>query len=131
MSVNAFGVIFTAVAPPGLGGRRRGPRECETVRLLSASEPGINLKIDEGMKILSFLFPGFTALDLIGPTTVWGLMPGTEFQTVARESGPVKVDMASRLSRLTATPHEQIAGSAPAMAGGKPELLELPVLPAA
>lgn len=28
------------------------------------------------MKILSFLFPGFTALDLIGPTTAWGLMPG-------------------------------------------------------
>ena len=45
------------------------------------------------MKILSFLFPGFTALDLIGPTTVWGLMPGAEFQTVARVSGPVKVDM--------------------------------------
>lgn len=45
------------------------------------------------MKILSFLFPGFTALDLIGPTTAWGLMPGAEFQTVARTPGPVKVDM--------------------------------------
>lgn len=45
------------------------------------------------MKILSFLFPGFTALDLIGPTTIWGLMPGAEFQTVARAHGPVKVDM--------------------------------------
>jgi cyclohexyl-isocyanide hydratase len=45
------------------------------------------------MKILSFLFPGFTALDLIGPTTVWGLMPGAEFQTVARMPGPMKVDM--------------------------------------
>jgi putative intracellular protease/amidase len=49
--------------------------------------------MDESMKILSFLFPGFTALDLIGPTTVWGLMPGAEFQTVARTPGPVKVDM--------------------------------------
>jgi cyclohexyl-isocyanide hydratase len=49
--------------------------------------------MDESMKILSFLFPGFTALDLIGPTTVWGLMPGAEFQTVARAHGPVKVDM--------------------------------------
>jgi len=45
------------------------------------------------MKILSFLFPGFTALDLIGPTTVWSLMPGAEFQTVARTPGQVKVDM--------------------------------------
>ena len=45
------------------------------------------------MKILSVLFPNLTALDLIGPTTVWGLMPGAEFQTVARTPGPVKVDM--------------------------------------
>lgn len=45
------------------------------------------------MKILSFLFPGFTALDLIGPTTVWGLLAGAEFQTVARKPGSVKVDM--------------------------------------
>jgi cyclohexyl-isocyanide hydratase len=45
------------------------------------------------MKILSFLFPGFTALDLIGPTTVWGLIPGALFQTVAHRRGPVKVDM--------------------------------------
>ncbi len=45
------------------------------------------------MKILSVLFPGFTALDLIGPTTACGLMPGAEFQTVARTPGPVKVDM--------------------------------------
>jgi len=37
------------------------------------------------MKILSFLFPGFTALDLIGPTTVWGLLASAEFQTVARK----------------------------------------------
>ena len=28
------------------------------------------------------------------------------------------------------TPHEQINGSAPAIAGGKPELLDLPVIPA-
>ena len=26
------------------------------------------------MKILGVLFPGFTALDLIGPTTVWAAM---------------------------------------------------------
>src|SRR5260221_13709296 len=58
-----------------------------------SDEPGIILNMDESMKILSFLFPGFTALDLIGPTTVWGLMPGAEFQTVARAHGPVKVDM--------------------------------------
>ena len=45
------------------------------------------------MKILSVLFPGSAALDLIGPTTAWGLNPNSEFQTVARTAGPVKVDM--------------------------------------
>src|SRR5262249_9047399 len=45
------------------------------------------------MKILSFLFPEFTALDLIGPTTISGLIPGAQFQTAAQESGPVRVDM--------------------------------------
>jgi hypothetical protein len=35
----------------------------------------------------------FTALDLIGPTTAWGLIPNTELQTVARTAGPVKVDI--------------------------------------
>jgi cyclohexyl-isocyanide hydratase len=45
------------------------------------------------MRILSFLFPNFTALDLIGPTTTWGLIPGAEFQTVARRPGPMRVDM--------------------------------------
>jgi cyclohexyl-isocyanide hydratase len=49
--------------------------------------------MEESMKILSVLFPGFTALDLIGPTTAWGLMPGAEFQTVTRTPGRVKVDM--------------------------------------
>ncbi|HXV31625.1 MAG TPA: DJ-1/PfpI family protein [Sinorhizobium sp.] len=49
------------------------------------------------MKILSFLFPGFTALDLIGPTTIWGMIPGTQFQTVAHKPGPVKIDMGFEL----------------------------------
>jgi len=43
------------------------------------------------MKILSVLFPGFSGLDLIGPTTAWDLIPHSEFQTVARTAGPVKV----------------------------------------
>jgi aryl-alcohol dehydrogenase-like predicted oxidoreductase len=41
----------------------------------------------------------------------------------------------ARLNKVSAiplgTPHEQINGSAPAIAGGKPELLEVPVIPAA
>jgi hypothetical protein len=41
----------------------------------------------ETVKILSFGFPGFTALDLTGPTTVWGLMPGNEFQFSAAPRG--------------------------------------------
>jgi hypothetical protein len=44
-------------------------------------------------------------------------------------------DQVARLDAVSAiplgTPHEQIAGSASAMAGGKPELLEVPVIPAA
>jgi cyclohexyl-isocyanide hydratase len=63
------------------------------IRRASAREHGIIVGMGGRMKILSVLFPNFTALDLIGPTTVWGLMPGAEFQTVARTPGPVKVDM--------------------------------------
>lgn len=44
-------------------------------------------------------------------------------------------EQVARLDAVSAiplgTPHEQIAGSAPTMAGGKPELLEVPVIPAA
>lgn len=39
-----------------------------------------------------------------------------------------RLDTASAIS--LGTPHEQINGSAAAMAGGKPELLELPSIPA-
>jgi hypothetical protein len=49
------------------------------------------------VKILSFLFPGFTVLDLTGPTTAWGLMPGNEFQFVSSTKGPVKSDMGLQL----------------------------------
>ena len=49
------------------------------------------------MKILSFIYPGFTALDLTGPTTAWGLMPGNEFQFVSGTKGPVKSDMGLQL----------------------------------
>jgi len=44
-------------------------------------------------------------------------------------------DQVARLDAVSeiplGTPHEQIAGSAPAMAGGKPELLEPPLIPVA
>ena len=86
MSVNAFGIIFTAVAPPGSGRRRRGPRE-----QLDATLGALEVKLSS--------------------------------------------DQVARLDAVSAiplgTPHEQIAGSASAMAGGKPELLEVPVIPAA
>lgn len=45
------------------------------------------------MRFLSVIFPGFTALDLTGPTTTWGLWPGAKFQTVWHTKGPVPVDM--------------------------------------
>jgi hypothetical protein len=42
-------------------------------------------------------------------------------------------DQIARLDTASAiplgTPHEQIHGSAPAIAGGKPELLEVPSIP--
>ncbi len=44
------------------------------------------------MKILTLLFPRFTAIDYIGPANCWGLVPGTEMQTAAREAGPVRMD---------------------------------------
>ena len=30
---------------------------------------------------------GFTALDLLGPATAWGMLPGAEFQTIWRDRG--------------------------------------------
>jgi cyclohexyl-isocyanide hydratase len=49
------------------------------------------------MKILAVVFPGFTALDLVGPANAWGLMPGVEFQTAWKTAGPVTVDMGLQL----------------------------------
>src|SRR5262249_59846726 len=45
------------------------------------------------MKILAVLFPGFTAIDLVGPVNAWGLMPGVEFQTAWKVVGPVHTDV--------------------------------------
>ena len=45
------------------------------------------------MKILAVLFPGFTAIDLVGPVNAWGLMPGVEFQTAWKVVGPVQTDV--------------------------------------
>ena len=45
------------------------------------------------MRIACILFPGFTALDLLGPATAWGMLPGAEFQTIWRDRGPVGLDM--------------------------------------
>jgi hypothetical protein len=78
------------------------------------------------MKILGVLFPGFTALDLIGPTTAWGLIPNTELQTVARSAGPVKVDMDLDYSHRLGRQGEHSIASAPpgatsgARHGGRP-----------
>ena len=49
------------------------------------------------MKILAILFPGFTAIDLVGPANAWGLMPGVEFQTAWKVVGPVKTDVGLQL----------------------------------
>jgi cyclohexyl-isocyanide hydratase len=44
------------------------------------------------MRILAVMFPGFTALDMIGPANCWGLMPDTQIQLAALRAGPVKSD---------------------------------------
>jgi cyclohexyl-isocyanide hydratase len=49
------------------------------------------------MKILAVVFPGFTAIGLLGPANAWGLMPGVEFQTAWKTAGPVTVDMGLQL----------------------------------
>jgi cyclohexyl-isocyanide hydratase len=44
------------------------------------------------MKIACFIYPGFTVIDLIGPTTVWSIMPDVAFQFIAAKKGPVQTD---------------------------------------
>ena len=44
------------------------------------------------MKIIAVLFPGMTALDLVGPMQVLGFFPGAEIQTVGKDAGPVRSD---------------------------------------
>lgn len=44
------------------------------------------------MKIIAVLFPGMTALDLVGPMQVLGFFPGAEIQTVWKHAGPVRSD---------------------------------------
>ena len=44
------------------------------------------------MKIIAVLFPGMTALDLVGPLQVLGFFPGAEIQTVWKHDGPVRSD---------------------------------------
>jgi len=49
------------------------------------------------MKILTLFFPGFTAVDFIGPANAWALVPGMELQTAAKKAGPVRMDMGSEI----------------------------------
>ena len=49
------------------------------------------------MRILAALFPGFTALDLIGPTNCWALMPDVQIQLAALREGPVKSDFGAEI----------------------------------
>ena len=44
------------------------------------------------MKIVCFMYPGFTALDLVGPVTAWGAMPDVAFEFVASAKGDVLTD---------------------------------------
>ncbi|MBR0896715.1 DJ-1/PfpI family protein [Bradyrhizobium tropiciagri] len=44
------------------------------------------------MKIVCFLYPSFTAIDLIGPVTAWNMIPDTHFEFVATSRGPVRTD---------------------------------------
>ena len=74
--------------------RRRAsptPRSVDRSRSLSSGTPEHDRSPGgEGVKILSVLFPGFTGLDLIGPTTSLGPDSQHGIQTVARTALPVK-----------------------------------------
>jgi cyclohexyl-isocyanide hydratase len=50
-----------------------------------------------GMNILALLFPGFTAIDYIGPANCWALTPGVKLQTAAYRAGPVRTDAGAEL----------------------------------
>ncbi|MFJ9428247.1 DJ-1/PfpI family protein [Streptomyces sp. NPDC101490] len=47
------------------------------------------------MQIAILLYPGFTALDAVGPYEMLARLPGTETVFVAKEAGPVRGDQAS------------------------------------
>ncbi|MEM7565953.1 MAG: DJ-1/PfpI family protein [Pseudomonadota bacterium] len=44
------------------------------------------------MQIAIILYPGFTALDALGPYEVFKMLPGVELRFVAHETGPVETD---------------------------------------
>ncbi|CAB3692248.1 DJ-1/PfpI family protein [Achromobacter pestifer] len=44
------------------------------------------------MKVVCFMFPGFTLQDMVGPMTVWSMMPDVEFEFVAASKGEVMTD---------------------------------------
>lgn len=44
------------------------------------------------MKVVCFMFPGFTLQDMVGPVTVWSMMPEVEFEFVAAAKGDVMTD---------------------------------------
>ncbi|MFC3227511.1 DJ-1/PfpI family protein [Marinibaculum pumilum] len=44
------------------------------------------------MKVLSFVFPGFTFIDLAAPMQAFGMLPDVQCQTVWHEKGPVPSD---------------------------------------
>jgi len=44
------------------------------------------------MKVLAFVYPGMTLLDLVGPLQAWSFLPGYEVQFVWHRSGAVPTD---------------------------------------
>lgn len=44
------------------------------------------------MKIACFLYPQFTAIDMVGPVTVWQFVPGVQFEFIAAKKGPLITD---------------------------------------
>lgn len=45
------------------------------------------------MRVAHVVYPGFTALDLVGPYEVISRWPGTEVRFVSASRGPVRADM--------------------------------------
>lgn len=86
---------FTAALAAGLAGA--GPARA----LGNASEPSATLAEPRPVRIAMLLFPGMTALDLVGPQALLAGLAGDSLYLVAKTRGPVATDTGLSLVATT------------------------------